>query len=1431
MLIIDIEEYIDMSTVFEIGNLGDATDIAFFETTNMTYGFNGGSNVTYVMNDNLAFDNVENYTTIVIDNNNVFDGNGKVIYLQTTSFTDISINGLFNVVNGTIKNLTVTVGNFVVLNANQGYIASQYAGANSPNVCTIYNSTINCIAANLSVSSVGCMVGSHAGTNNGKCELINCLSSFGTLSGTQSGGMVGEHAGAFVGNCGLYNCQSNGTLSSNESGGLVGANAGINGGNCRIIACSHTSSGALLAVGYGLIVGAYAGATFGNCLVEDCSSYFLDIQGTQCGGVVGERAGENAGNCTIKKCSASFTNITGASCGGIVGGKAGESGTCDISKCTSVCTGSISGSESGGIAGVSAGFTGTCNIMQCQFNGVVNSVGGGGIAGAYAGTNFGDCNIYDCISNCNITADEAGGIAGQYAGADSGDCDIRNCVHVGDVNGGAIGGSGGIVGANAGDLSGRCVIRYCKSESDVLVFYAGGIAGRYAGINGYCKIFNCEHDGILTTETGGIVGWRAGNNSGNIIVLNCCHRGNITGDESGGIAANSIGGSSSTSKIYNCVVSSCTVTGSFAGGIIGRGAGNISSIQTIVSHCIFAGVIDSSVISTSGAIIGANSINVEITDCFYNSLNSPNIYNTGTSITSTNNNPTTSLADIYSSGYIGSQIFLRSAPNPHPITITSDSYGFTDSNDHEAEIFGTKFKQAYLSSYSKKFTVGTFNVDTYLGSLPSNETIVVWLPNANKNIPTSYKAYNQSDDSLLGNLVEYKNGDFDNNVDSNIYTITLDFGSGSIPIDFYIQDESNVLTPSNTGNATDKIFFETTVVGHGFNGASNTTYTMNNNLILNYVEYYTPIEINNDNIFDGNGFTITLRTKSESKFNGLFNVIRGQVINLHVVYDDDNLIVLNDNCGWISGPSAGNGSGNYCIIENCFVNAVNFYTMGVDNGGIVGSDAGSFDGSCTVRSCYSSFNLYSNVSGGICGPRCGSDNGNCELLNCYHIGIVYGNQCGGMIPLHSSSGGGSGKLIIENCFHGGNINGNNSGGIVGSYFGYINPYIAKIFNSVSVGEIGGYSSGGIVGSYCGGSNTVGNCLISHSLSVCTIDSLFSYHSGAFMGDNSDNATIQNCFYDQRIPLLFSNTSGSNVFVSNIAFNAVGIKDLDGDSIYVGSHVILRYQNDPNKLSVTSGDYTFSNDNQRPSTSHPTKYEQSYLSDYSEIYTVASYNIDTYLGLLPGLDNVVFWIPNANNSEGNYKAYNALDDSLIGNLSQYKNGGVDNSNDSNIYTATIDFGSGSSPMDFYIQNFSIVCVHKDTNVFTNNGHVKIENIRSNNIVFDDHGNEHIVVNNIKLNVTNEYISIAKDSFGKNKPINDLLIRDGHPLLIDGNEIECQKLINGNNIKRVILDNKDFIYTLVTHDRVFVNMEGLYVCTWQSDEWNTYSKVNKIPYEKL
>jgi len=130
-----------------------------------------------------------------------------------------------------------------------------------------------------------------------------------------------------------------------------------------------------------------------------------------------------------------------------------------------------------------------------------------------------------------------------------------------------------------------------------------------------------------------------------------------------------------------------------------------------------------------------------------------------------------------------------------------------------------------------------------------------------------------------------------------------------------------------------------------------------------------------------------------------------------------------------------------------------------------------------------------------------------------------------------------------------------------------------------------------------------------------------------------------------------------------------------------------------------------------------------------------------------------------------------------------------------------------------------CIAEGTLVSLASGHqVPIEALRSGAQVVNSRGGPVRVEQLIKFSAPSKrFVRIAAGAFGVNQPATDLLIREGHPLLLGGREVLPEQLLDMRGVERVQLDTAVNFYTLVTEQRCFVAMQGLLVGTWSEASW--------------
>lgn len=79
--------------------------------------------------------------------------------------------------------------------------------------------------------------------------------------------------------------------------------------------------------------------------------------------------------------------------------------------------------------------------------------------------------------------------------------------------------------------------------------------------------------------------------------------------------------------------------------------------------------------------------------------------------------------------------------------------------------------------------------------------------------------------------------------------------------------------------------------------------------------------------------------------------------------------------------------------------------------------------------------------------------------------------------------------------------------------------------------------------------------------------------------------------------------------------------------------------------------------------------------------------------------------------------------------------------------------------------------------------------------------------------------------------DLLIREGHTVLYNEQEIPVEALLGEPGIEKIILDQPKFVYTLVTNNKEFVSMQNVMVSTWSERAWNQEVIARKLQFDSV
>lgn len=128
--------------------------------------------------------------------------------------------------------------------------------------------------------------------------------------------------------------------------------------------------------------------------------------------------------------------------------------------------------------------------------------------------------------------------------------------------------------------------------------------------------------------------------------------------------------------------------------------------------------------------------------------------------------------------------------------------------------------------------------------------------------------------------------------------------------------------------------------------------------------------------------------------------------------------------------------------------------------------------------------------------------------------------------------------------------------------------------------------------------------------------------------------------------------------------------------------------------------------------------------------------------------------------------------------------------------------------------------------THCGEKRIDQIESGDLVQNCKGEWIPVLQCIEVASCRDFILIPKGVLGEQSPSQDIYIRKGHPILVNGQEVDCERLIGttrpgcGTVRQEFFGKGRVSVYTLITEDRTFVNMQGVLVGTWSQSAWDNY-----------
>lgn len=236
------------------------------------------------------------------------DGSRPVITVSAANYDGFIANGDTSIVgNSNIYVYNLSIVGTGSLQVGAGWLGKKGFGNSRDN-----NYIINCSSSGgiISGTNSGGILGSYAGTGNGGLIYLLGCSSSGDV-GLSCGGIVGGFAGSSNGKCYCIGCYTTGIIVGSGTGGIVGPSAGNAGGLVSITACYSMGN-------IGISAGGIVGSSSQNTTVT--SSYSRGFINTNAGGIYGQSTSNSS---YAINCYSSGSIIPGGD--GIFGG--GSSGT------------------------------------------------------------------------------------------------------------------------------------------------------------------------------------------------------------------------------------------------------------------------------------------------------------------------------------------------------------------------------------------------------------------------------------------------------------------------------------------------------------------------------------------------------------------------------------------------------------------------------------------------------------------------------------------------------------------------------------------------------------------------------------------------------------------------------------------------------------------------------------------------------------------------------------------------------------------------------------------------------------------------------------------------------------------------------------------------------------------------------------------------
>lgn len=123
---------------------------------------------------------------------------------------------------------------------------------------------------------------------------------------------------------------------------------------------------------------------------------------------------------------------------------------------------------------------------------------------------------------------------------------------------------------------------------------------------------------------------------------------------------------------------------------------------------------------------------------------------------------------------------------------------------------------------------------------------------------------------------------------------------------------------------------------------------------------------------------------------------------------------------------------------------------------------------------------------------------------------------------------------------------------------------------------------------------------------------------------------------------------------------------------------------------------------------------------------------------------------------------------------------------------------------FINNNNEICFHEDTLINTDQGKVKIKDLKSSNTI----QNSKIVYLIKSENRPTHMVFIEKNALGINLPSDNIIITKSHLIFINNKLIPISELVNNKTIRIIENENVD-VYNMILVDKNLINVNNLYL----------------------